>query len=146
MLPLAEAAVEVYRRHARPGKRLKHAAEDLGREQLAAEIHAEWQERAAVPVPGTTDGDTVRSALAVPVFAGELPAPALRALADAAATDFVADLPHVATVPLPSQPRGQQANVPPSPIAALFIRISICSPSAARRWTSVPYASSSVTS
>ncbi|MDF1551619.1 MAG: nitrite/sulfite reductase [Deferrisomatales bacterium] len=87
VLALAEAAVEVYRRHAPPGKRLKHVAEQLGRAQLAAEIHAEWQKRA--PVPGTTVGEErgaapgASAALLVPVFAGELPAAALRALADA---------------------------------------------------------------
>ena len=117
VLPLAEAVVEVYRRQAPPGKRLKHVAEQLGREQLAAEIHAEWQERAAVPgtaADGEEDDAThATAALLVPVFAGELPAAALRALADT--SDQVGDGHLLLTpdqdvaLPLPREERAEEA-------------------------------------
>ncbi|HSH70436.1 MAG TPA: nitrite/sulfite reductase [Deferrisomatales bacterium] len=117
ILPLGEATVEVYRRHAPTGKRLKHVAEQLGREQLAAEIHAGWRERAAVP--GTPVGEEqgaapgASAALLVPVFGGELPAAALRALADA--SDQVGDGRLLLTpdqdvaLPLPREDRAEEA-------------------------------------
>ncbi len=117
VLPLAEAVVVVYRRHAPPGKRLKYVAEQLGQEQLAAEIHAEWQAREAVPgtaVAGEQgDATHATAALLVPVFGGELPAAALRALADT--SDQVGNGHLVLTpdqdiaLPLPREDRAEEA-------------------------------------
>ncbi|MHB8709563.1 MAG: nitrite/sulfite reductase [Desulfuromonadales bacterium] len=87
LLPLAEAVVRVYARHAPAGKRLKHVVREVGQERLRELIAAAY----APPVfpqyslAGALTADTgVR--LDIPVFAGELEAKQLRRIAAAAAT------------------------------------------------------------
>lgn len=86
LLPLAEAVVRVYGRHALPGKRLKHVARNFGQERLRELIAADYAPplHAPVSVAGALTIDTgVR--LDIPVFAGELKAGDLRRIATAAA-------------------------------------------------------------
>lgn len=85
LLPLAEAAVRVYARHAPPGKRLKHVVRALGEERLRELVAAAYSPPQAVQptLAGALTADTgVR--LDIPVFAGELEAAALRRIAAAA--------------------------------------------------------------
>ena len=82
LLPLAEAAVRVYARHAPPGKRLKHVVRSVGQERLRELIAAAYAPPLLPQVTqaGALTADTgVR--LAIPVFAGELEAAQLRRIA-----------------------------------------------------------------
>jgi len=90
LLPLIEAVVRVYRKHAPPGRRLKFLADRLGEARLRELIRDEQlgaPERFPPPVlersplPGPVAAEPVE----VPIFAGELTAERLRRLADIAA-------------------------------------------------------------
>lgn len=85
LLPLTEAVVRVYARHAPAGKRLKHVARTLGEDRLRELIAADFSPPRTSPVSlaGELTRDTgVR--LTLPVFAGEIAAAALRRTAAAA--------------------------------------------------------------
>ncbi|MDX9708983.1 MAG: nitrite/sulfite reductase [Trichloromonas sp.] len=90
LLPLIEAVVRVYRKHAPAGRRLKFLADRLGEARLRELIRDEQlgaPERFPPPVlersplPGPVAAEPVE----VPIFAGELTAERLRRLADIAA-------------------------------------------------------------
>lgn len=86
LLPLAEAVVRVYGRHALPGKRLKHVARNLGEERLRELIAADYAPplHAPVSLAGALTVDTgIR--LDIPVFAGEITSGDLRRVTAAAA-------------------------------------------------------------
>ena len=85
LLPLAEAVVRVYARHAPAGKRLKHVVRAFGEERLRELVAVDY----APPLhaPSTLAGGLTVAAgerLTVPVFAGEITATDLRRVADAA--------------------------------------------------------------
>ncbi|NJC87114.1 MAG: nitrite/sulfite reductase [Desulfuromonas sp.] len=86
LLPLAEAVVRVYARHAPAGKRLKYVAREVGQERLR-ELIADACEPIAAAKPSLNDalgiGNGVR--LDIPVFAGEIEAAQLRLVARTAA-------------------------------------------------------------
>ena len=86
LLPLAEAVVRVYARHAPPGRRLKFVVRELGQERLRELVAAEYKPplhpQTSVVSPLTTDGG-VR--LDIPVFAGTIQTDQLRRVATAAA-------------------------------------------------------------
>lgn len=87
LLPLAEAVVRVYARHAPPGKRLKHVVRAVGQERLRELIAAAYAPPllAQHSLAGALTADTgVR--LDIPVFAGELETLALRRIAAVATT------------------------------------------------------------
>lgn len=87
LLPLAEAVVRVYARHAPAGKRLKHVVREFGRARLH-ELIVAARCRQALPQPtlsGALTTDTGVS-LVIPVFAGEIEAGPLRRIAAAATT------------------------------------------------------------
>ena len=87
LLPLAEATVRIFARHAPQGKRLKHVARTLGPERLRELIEAEFTPPALVQnslAGALTTGTGLR--LDIPVFAGELDAAQLRCAAATAAT------------------------------------------------------------
>jgi sulfite reductase beta subunit-like hemoprotein len=79
LLPLAEAVVRIYARHAPPTKRLKHVARGLGAERLRELIAADFSPpQSSLP---TLAGELTRDTgvrLVIPVFAGEIDAVALR--------------------------------------------------------------------
>lgn len=90
LIPLIEAVVRVYRKHAPAGRRLKFLADRLGEARLRELIRDEQlgaPERFPPPVlersplPGPVAAEPVE----VPIFAGELTAERLRRLADIAA-------------------------------------------------------------
>ncbi len=86
LLPLTEAVVRVYARHAPPGKRLKHVAREIGQERLRQLVEADYAPPLHAPhtLSGALTGDTgIR--LDIPVFAGEIEANQLRRVAAAAA-------------------------------------------------------------
>jgi sulfite reductase beta subunit-like hemoprotein len=85
LLPLAEAVVRVYARHAPAGKRLKHVARELGEARLRELIAAAVQPAPArqPSLAGALTRDT-GIALRVPVFAGEIASGQLRQVAAAA--------------------------------------------------------------
>ena len=86
LLPLAEAVVRVYARHAPPGKRLKHVVRAVGEAQLrtlVAALHAPPLHR-PTSLAGALTADT-GFALEIPVFAGEIAAQPLRRVAAVAA-------------------------------------------------------------
>jgi sulfite reductase beta subunit-like hemoprotein len=85
LLPLAEAVVRVYARHAPAGKRLKHVVRELGQERLRELIAADWSppQLPQQSLAGALTADTGLR-LDLPVFAGELDAAQLRAIAAAA--------------------------------------------------------------
>ncbi len=93
VIPSVEAVVRTYRAFAAPGKRLKHVAAAIGAEDLARRIRAACDTREAAgpaaPTPCGTARPGTRRGLDPPllarVFAGQLAAPTLRALADLAA-------------------------------------------------------------
>jgi sulfite reductase beta subunit-like hemoprotein len=86
LLPLAEAVVRVYGRHAPPGKRLKHVVRVIGEERLRELIAAAYLPPQG-PQPSLAGALTAATGvrLDIPVFAGELGASQLRHLATAAA-------------------------------------------------------------
>jgi len=87
LLPLAEAVVRTYARHAPLGKRLKHVVRGLGEERLQELIAADVSPPRLAPasLAGELTRDTgVR--LHLPVFAGEIDAATLRSIAAAATT------------------------------------------------------------
>lgn len=82
LLPLAEAVVRVYARHAPPGKRLKHVVRTVGQERLHELVAAACAPplQAQHTLAGALTADTgIR--LDIPVFAGELEARDLRRIA-----------------------------------------------------------------
>jgi sulfite reductase beta subunit-like hemoprotein len=86
LLPLAEAVVRVYARHAPPGKRLKHVVRAVGEARLRALI-ASLQAPPLQPphsLAGALTTDT-GFILTIPVFAGEITAGQVRLVAAAAA-------------------------------------------------------------
>lgn len=86
LLPLTEAVVRVYARHAPLGKRLKHVAREIGQERLRELVEADYAPplHALHTLSGALTGDTgIR--LDIPVFAGEIEASQLRRVAAAAA-------------------------------------------------------------
>lgn len=86
LLPLAEAVVRVYARHAPAGRRLKHVVRELGQERLRELVEADLapDRRPQHSLAGALTIDTgVR--LNIPVFAGEITADQLRIVAAAAA-------------------------------------------------------------
>ena len=90
LLPLIEAVVRVYRRHAPPPKRLKYLAATLGEARLRQLIAAEGEGAPkCFPVLAIEGSLTAAPAAAepveVPVFAGELDSTRLRLLAGIAA-------------------------------------------------------------
>jgi ferredoxin-nitrite reductase len=89
IIPIIEAAVTVYARHAPPPKRLKFLAETLGEAELRRLIEAEGTYGEEVPPVSGLQGHLVadddgRSRLEVPVFAGKLTAIQLEQLSAAA--------------------------------------------------------------
>lgn len=85
LLPLAEAVIRVYGRHAPPGKRLKHVVRVLGEERLRELVEAAFvpARQPQQSLAGALTADTgVR--LTIPVFAGEIAAGDLRRIAAAA--------------------------------------------------------------
>ena len=85
LLPLAEAVVRIYARHAPPTKRLKHVARVLGEERLRELIAADFfPHQSSLPTlaGGLTKDTGVR--LVLPVFAGEIESGDLRRAAGAA--------------------------------------------------------------
>lgn len=86
LLPLAEAVVRVYARHAPPGKRLKHVVRAVGEARLRALITSLHAPPLQPPhsLAGALTTDTGFT-LAIPVFAGEITAPQLRHVAATAA-------------------------------------------------------------
>jgi sulfite reductase beta subunit-like hemoprotein len=91
LVPLIEAVLRLYRRHAPKGKRLKHVLREMGEETfrrlLETELAggpAEVELADAVEKRLTALPHGPRTAVEAAVFAGELPAPALRAFADLA--------------------------------------------------------------
>jgi sulfite reductase (ferredoxin) len=76
LLPLAEAVVRVYARHAPPGKRLKHVVRAVGEARLRALITSLHAPPLQPPhsLAGALTTDTGFT-LAIPVFAGEITAP-----------------------------------------------------------------------
>ena len=86
LLPLAEAVVRTYARHAPPTKRLKHVARALGAERLRELIAADYSPPGYVP--STLAGALTRDTgvhLVLPVFAGEIDSADLRRAAATAA-------------------------------------------------------------
>lgn len=87
LLPLAEAVVRVYARHAPAGKRLKYVVREFGQERLR-ELIAEACSPTTATSPSLNEALTVGSGvrLDIPVFAGEIEAGRLRRIAAAATT------------------------------------------------------------
>ena len=87
LLPLAEAVVRVYARHAPPGKRLKAVARAFGVERLRELVAAACDPPRHRPVSLAAGLTTAAGpSLTIPVFAGEISARQLRHLATLAAT------------------------------------------------------------
>lgn len=86
LLPLAEAVIRVYARHAPNGKRLKHVVRELGDERLRELIAAAYTppQQPQTSLAGALTVDTGLR-LTLPVFAGELAASRLRRIAATAA-------------------------------------------------------------
>ena len=86
LLPLAEAVVRVYARHAPPGRRLKSVVRQLGEERLRELVAAEYRPplhpQTSVASPLTAD---LGVRLDIPVFAGQIESGQLRRVAAAAA-------------------------------------------------------------
>ncbi len=90
VIPLVEAVVTVYRRHAPPGKRLKHLVREKGESWLREEIERELATVGLLLADGfakhlVSAATPSEPPLEVPVFAGELAASGLRLLAGIAA-------------------------------------------------------------
>jgi sulfite reductase beta subunit-like hemoprotein len=92
IIPLIEAAVTVYRRHTPHGKRLKHLVRERGEEGFRALLGEELAGKGEIFLPDgfakqLTSPVTAcgKTRLEARVFAGELPAAALRRLAKVAA-------------------------------------------------------------
>jgi sulfite reductase beta subunit-like hemoprotein len=96
LIPLIEAAVQVYRDNTPPPKRLKYLINQVGETEFRKLLHMDRQQRPQPQVQSTLDGPTVASGgeiINVPIFAGELQAAALLHLALIArdtATGFLA--------------------------------------------------------
>jgi sulfite reductase beta subunit-like hemoprotein len=90
LLPLIEAVLRVYRRHAPKGRRLKHVVAEIGEKAFRDLVRDETRDTPP-PTAETGLGQTLNEVptdagppLYARIFAGELSAPALRALATAA--------------------------------------------------------------